>query len=512
MTLPFQDQMRRAIIDIGSNSIRLVVFGGPPRAPVVLYNEKIMAGLGRGVVATGRLDPASEALALKGLARFAALLELMQPIPVRAVATAAVRDATNGKAFLTKVRKLGLEAVLLDGDGEAVAAGYGVISALPQADGLVADLGGGSLEIVRVSGGEVGERVSLPLGAMRVASIRAGGAGRLHQTVHAMIASLDWIAGCSGKSLYLVGGAWRALARVHMHQHDWPLPVLGNYCFAASDAAPLKASVGALTTAQLAAMPGVRSSRALQLDDAAALLAALAAAVEPARVVISAFGLREGLLYQQLDPATRNRDPLIDGVRHAVDAQQQVAGYAEALLAWSDPLFADEAPEMRRLRHAACLLSGAGWAINPDFRATDGEDLALHGNWIGIDAADRAIMAMALHVGLGSDPAKAPKLLSQLSGPDRLDRATAWGFALRLAQRLSGGGPQALAALPVRLTEDGDVLLQVPARFIALVDPTLERRLARLGAALGRAARIERLPYTPEKAALPGGRSAAPSP
>ncbi|HVR90235.1 MAG TPA: Ppx/GppA family phosphatase [Novosphingobium sp.] len=503
---------RQAIIDIGSNSIRLVVFGGPARAPVVLYNEKIMAGLGRGVVATGRLDPDNEALALRGLARFAALLDLMQPIPVRAVATAAVRDATNGKQFLGKVRKLGIAAQLLDGDGEAVAAGYGVISAWPQADGLVADLGGGSLELVRVAGGEVLDRVSLPLGAMRVASIRAGGPGSLRKAARAMIAPLDWIGECAGKPIYLVGGAWRALARVHMHQRGWPLAVLGNYSFPASEAAPLKASVSAFGSAQLAAVPGVRSSRALQLDDAAALLAALVAVVEPDTIVISAFGLREGLLYQQLDARTRACDPLIDAIRHAVGTQQQAEGYAQALLAWSDPLFADEPPAMRRLRHAVCLLSGAGWAINPDFRATDSEDLALHGNWIGIDAADRATMAMALHVALGGDPAKAPALLGQLASQAQIARATAWGFALRVAQRLSGGGPQALSALPLGLAEDGDILLQVPLRLIALSDPSLERRLARLGAALGRAARIESLPYAPEKAALPGGRSAAPSP
>ena len=515
MTPTSLDHSRRAIIDIGSNTIRLVVFGGPPRAPVVLYNEKVMAGLGRGVVATGQLDPASEALALSGMARFAALLELMQPIPVRVVATAAVRDAADGKAFLKRVRKLGLDAELLDGDGEAVAAGFGVIAALPQADGLVADLGGGSLELVRVAGGEVLDRVSLPLGAMRVAGIRAGGTGKLRRVVRAMVAQLDWIDECARKPLYLVGGAWRALARVHMHQAGWPLPVLGNYSFPAGDAAQLKASVSALGSAQLAALPGVRSARALQLDDAAALLAALTAVVEPDTVVISAFGLREGLLYQQLDPATRARDPLIDGVRHAVDAQQQAAGYAEALLDWTDPLFADEPPAMRRLRHAACLLAGAGWAINPDFRANDGEDLALHGNWIGIDAADRATMAMALHVGLGGDPAKAPKLLGQLAPLDRLERATAWGFALRVAQRLSGGGPQALAALPLGLADGGDVRLQIPLRFIALADPSLERRLARLGAALNRPARIESLPdaaYAPEKAALPGGRSQPDSP
>lgn len=506
MTPLDQNQHRRAIIDIGSNTIRLVIFGGPPRAPVVLYNEKVVASLGRGVVATGALDSGSQAAALASLARFAALLEPMR-IPVRTVATAAVRDASNGREFLNEVRKFGLDAKLLDGDGEAQAAGYGVLAAMPDADGLVADLGGGSLELVRISGGEVGDRISLPLGAMRVAAIRAGGAGTLRKSVRAMIAPLGWIGQCADKPLYLVGGAWRALARVHMHQLGWPLPVLSNYSFPACDAAPLKAHVAGLATAELAALPGVSGSRAPQLSDAAALLAALVAVIAPDRVVISAFGLREGLLHQQLDSATRARDPLIDGLRHALGAPPE--GDAEALLVWTDPLFGDEPNALRRLRHAVCLLSGESWTINPDFRSVGGEELALHGNWIGINAADRAVMAMALHVALGGDPAAAPPLLGKLAPADRLERASAWGFALRLARRLSGGWAKALAALPIGFAADGDVLLRLPHRFVALADAALERRLARLGLALGRAGRIESLPdaaYAPENAARSGGR------
>jgi exopolyphosphatase / guanosine-5'-triphosphate,3'-diphosphate pyrophosphatase len=308
------EHQRQAIVDIGSNSIRLVVFGGPPRAPVALFNEKLMAGLGRGVVAGGRLDPANVAIALKGLARFAAMLDLMQPIAVRAVATAAVRDAADGAEFLDRVRALGLPAELLDGDGEAVAAGYGVIAALPEADGLVADLGGGSLELVRVADGEVHERVSLPFGAMRVAAIRAGGTGRLRKALRKAAADHSWLGSCAGKPLYCVGGAWRTLARVQMHLSGWPLAVLGNYAFPAAAARELKLAVREMGPVALAALSGVSSARALQLDDAAALLAALTAQVAPGSVVISAFGLREGLLYQALTPAQRARDPLIDGV------------------------------------------------------------------------------------------------------------------------------------------------------------------------------------------------------
>lgn len=482
---------RQAIVDIGSNSIRLVVFGGHPRAPAVLFNEKITAGLGRGLVPGARLDPEARAVALKGLARFAALLRLMQPVDVHAVATAAARDAADGADFLDAVRALGLPAQLLDGDAEAIGAAHGVLSAHPGARGLVADMGGGSLEIARIGGGDVHERVSLPLGAMRVAGIRSAGRGWLRKAVRKQLAPhLGWLRQARGEPLYLVGGAWRALARVHMHLVGWPLSVLGDYAFSADEARRLKTEVPALGIAQLVAMPGVKPARAMQLDDAAALLAVLATELAPAQIVISAFGLREGLLFEQLDPAARALDPLIEGVRHAVAGQEQVPGHAEALLTWTDQVFPDEPAEERRLRHAVCLIAGTGWASSPDFRAIDGEDMALHGGWIGISHADRAVMAMGLHVGLGGNPAAPPALLARLAGAERLARARAWGFALRLSQRLGGAAGAALGAAPVRLDGDDALVLTVPHGGEALIDGGAARRLDRLAQALGRTARI----------------------
>ncbi len=482
---------RQAIVDIGSNSIRLVVFGGPLRAPSLLFNEKLMAGLGRGVVAAGRLDPESARNALAGLARFAALIKLMKPGWVKVVATAAVREASDGADFLKSVRKLGLPAELLSGDDEAIASGLGVISAHPQAEGLVADMGGGSLELVRVADGEVHEKVSLLFGAMRVAAIRSGGRGQLRKALRNAVEPHTWLAGVTGQPLYLVGGAWRALARVHMQRAQFPLPVLGDYCFSADDARELKVHIRAMSSAELAAIPGVKSARALQLDDAAALLAALVSVTEPSEVIISAHGLREGLLYQALDPKLRKLDPLIEGIRHALAGQQAVDGHAEALLEWGDSTFSADPPNERRLRHAVCLIAGTSWASDPDFRAVAGEDIALHGNWIGVNAADRAVMAMALHVGLGGSPDAPPPILARLASPDRLDRARAWGFALRLAQRLSGGAPLALRQVPLELAADGALVLCPPKSVTALIDGMLERRLARLGAALGRLVRIE---------------------
>ena len=485
------NRSRRAVIDIGSNTIRLVVYGGPPRAPVPLFNEKVAAGLGRGVVDAGLIDGESMANALRSLARFAALTRLMAPVELRVAATAAVRDAANGAEFLAKVRELGLAAELLSGEEEANAAGFGVISTNPAAFGLVADLGGGSLELVRIGGGDVHERISLPLGAMRVAAVRAGGQGQLRRLVGQLCAGQTWLQQVRGQRLYLVGGAWRALARVHMERAAWPLPVLDNYSFPAADARDLKAHVRALGLAQLVAIRGVKSARAPQLDDAAALLAALTSAIDPAQVTVSAAGLREGLLFQALAPAQRRKDPLIEGLRFAIGGQLQRSGQDAALLAWSDGAFPGEPAEERRLRHAACLIAGTGWASNPEFRAVDAEDMALHGSWLGLSHADRAVIAMALHIGLGGDPDNPPAMLAQLAEPERLERARRWGLALRLAHRIGAGAVLAVEALPLELSGDGALVLRLPRRVAALADAGVERRLARLALALGRDARIE---------------------
>ena len=322
-----------------------------------------------------------------------------------------------------------------------------------------------------------------------------------------------------GLKLAFVAKSWKikalfakialGLARVHMKLHGWPLPVLGNYTFPAADVPPLKASVRAMGTAQLAAIRGVKLARALQLDDAAALLAALVAEAGSSQVVISSFGLREGLMFQTLSPAIRQLDPLIEGVRHTVEGQLQVPGYSEALLRWCDAIFPDETTHIRRLRHAACLLFGTGWASSPDFRAMDGEELALHGNWVGVDGPARAEMAMALHGALGGNPDTPPAILGQLASAAGLARAQSWGLAMRLAQRLSGGSPGVLAALTLTLAADGAVVLGVPGNVAGLVDAAVERRLARLAMSLGRSARIESLAdvaYAPENQSGGGGR------
>src|SRR5918998_5198028 len=164
-----------AIVDIGSNSIRLVVYDGLDRIPSVIFNEKVMAGLGESLSQSGALSEASQDRAVAALRRFALLAKQMGVKRARVVATAAVRDASNGAAFLKRVRATGFKPEVLSGEQEAMMAGQGVLSGIPEADGIVGDLGGGSLELVDVADGTVRNKASLPFGVLRLDGAGAKG-------------------------------------------------------------------------------------------------------------------------------------------------------------------------------------------------------------------------------------------------------------------------------------------------------------------------------------------------
>lgn len=473
----------KAIIDIGSNSVRLVIYNGPPRAPAVLFNEKVSAGLGRGLGNGAALDAGAVKQALRALERFAAVARSMGVKDIRTVATAAVRDASDGQKFLSDVAELGLSVDLLSGDQEACASGFGVISAFPEANGIVGDLGGGSLELVRIKDGAVHERVSLPLGVLRLAAM-GHGRGMIDRQVRKIVSKSGWKSSGEGLSFWLVGGSWRALARLHMHLTDYPLPVLHGYAMPPEAASRLVRAIGRMDRKRLKDIEALPSGRIAALGDAAVLLATLTKVLGSSALVVSAYGLREGLIYQDLEADQRKRDPLIESARAAGTMLGRFPEHGDLLAEWIAPLFAHENARCARLRHAACLLGDVGWMANPELRAERGLDIALFGNWVGIDPAGRAMIAHALFTSFGGGNTPAPTVAA-LTSPEECAKAAAWGLAMRLGQRLSGGvaGPLEVTRLSI---DAKAVTLHLKAEDDALYGEAVERRHKQLAAMLGR--------------------------
>lgn len=473
---------RNAIIDIGSNSVRLVVYQGPARIPAILFNEKVLAGLGRGLAATGAIDSVALKLATVALARFAAVAREMDVTSLRTIATAAVRDAANGGELIAAARALGLEVEILSGEQEARGAGEGVLSAIPDADGIVGDLGGGSLELVRISGGRTLDRISFPLGVLRIAPVRAKRGKVFERMVTRMIRDAGWNGRGAGLPLFLVGGSWRALARLDMNLTDYPLPVIHQYPMSAATVARLGRTIAHMGKPRLKAVGGLSSGRAGTLSDATALLGVLLRELGSTETVVSAFGLREGLLFGMLDEATRALDPLVVAAREEGRLLGRFPEHGDLLDRWIAPLFAHEPTAFARLRHVACLLADVGWRANPEFRAERGVEIALHGNWVAIEASGRAMIAQALFTGLGGG-LNAPDPLPRLASPEDLRTAVGWGLAIRLGQRLSGGLAGPLQR--TRLSENGTALtLHLTPGDTDLYGEAVERRHQALAAAL----------------------------
>jgi exopolyphosphatase/guanosine-5'-triphosphate,3'-diphosphate pyrophosphatase len=405
---------------------------------------------------------------------------------LRVVATAAVREAKNGAELIDRARALGIEVEILSGDSEAVAAGQGVISAIPDADGVVGDLGGGSLELVRVKRGQVHDRVSFPLGVLRLGALRAKGGRAFSRHVAGLLEDAGWTGRGAGLPLYLVGGSWRSLARLDMSLHAYPLPIIHQYEMTADAVTRLSRTLSHIGKGKLRAIPNLSASRVPMLGDAAAILGVLVKHLWSSTTIVSSFGLREGLLYGALAAAEQVQDPLIVAARDEGRRLGRFAEHGDLLDKWIAPLFSGETPAEARLRHAACLLADVGWHANPEFRAERGLEIALHGNWVAIDAAGRAIVAQALFTSLGGGMS-VPEPLGALASAIELERARHWGLAMRLGQRLSGG----VAAPLQRSHLAGDarqVKLILQPGDAGLYGETVERRHKALASALGREA------------------------
>ena len=474
------------IIDIGSNSVRFVAYGGAARVPSVLFNEKVMAALGRGLAADGRLDDEAMEQTLEALARFRRLSSEMGLKKLHAVATAAVRDATNGPQFLKKIASLGLKPRLLPGEEEAQLSGLGVISAIPRANGVVADLGGGSLELIGVARGGAGEGISLPLGVLRIGL--DPDRETLVKAVRTALKDSRLKDAAKAHSLYLVGGSFRALALLDMKTLGHPLPIIHHHRVEEERLADLRAILASLEIADLKSLTNISSSRIPTLPAAVTILETLVEVLGPRRVIVSAFGLREGLLYRDLDEATRDEDPLLAAALEIGDRLGRFGDHGAAIDQWMNPLFPDESSEMQRLRLAACLLGDIAWNAHPDYRAERAVDMAIHGNWVGIDAHGRTVLGRALCSAFGGDGGFSSKLAALLK-PGEQERVVAWGKALRLAQRLSGGTETLLRKTSIALVP-GKVRLSIPEKYRELYSGAVDRRLTQLAKALGRSGEV----------------------
>jgi exopolyphosphatase/guanosine-5'-triphosphate,3'-diphosphate pyrophosphatase len=476
-----------AAIDIGSNSVRLVLYRLEGRAIWTVFNEKVLAGLGRDLAVTGQLSVEGAAQALTALKRFAAVIDGVRPTHTFVAATAAVREAEDGQDFCNRVAAAtGLKIRVLSGEEEARYAALGVLAGIPNADGMVGDLGGSSLELVRLTDGQAARGVTLPLGPFALADAGGFDADRVRETI---AGRLQPIGDERSDTLYAVGGAWRTLAQVHMEISGYPLRIVHQYEIDAADLLDTARLIARSSKASLEKWPGLSRKRADTLPYAALVLEGLIERLALKRIVLSAWGVREGLLYEALEPEVAAVDPLLAGCS-ALGARQGISpALPGALLGWIAPLLAAMPPVFGRARDglladAACRLADLGARLHPDHRVELAFDQVLRAPVPGQTHAERAYLAAAVNARYGGNASTpAPRTVARLLNEEQRQGARILGLAIRLACDLSGRSPQLLvnARAGVR---DGALILSASEGY---ADVLLGEQTRRRGKALAEA-------------------------
>jgi exopolyphosphatase/guanosine-5'-triphosphate,3'-diphosphate pyrophosphatase len=491
---PLDAAERIGVIDLGSNSLRLVVFERLGAALFPLVNEKVMCGLGRGIASTGRLNPDGIAVALVNLRRFVAFARAIGVGHLTVLATAAVRDARDGKSFAAEVeRQCQVPVKIIDGAEEARLSAAGVLAGIPDADGIAADLGGGSIELVRVgppktsSGADIpqiGQGISLPLGPLRLAELGES-TKALTETIERALGTASVLNAAAGKDLYLVGGAARAIARLHMEHTRYPLHIIHRYTMSRREAEGFFEIIARQSRKSLERIATISRKRLEVVPLAAFVLRKLIAAAAPRQVVFSALGLREGYAFGLVPAADRVSDPLIAAYEAVGRRQSRFRLDGDRLQQWTAPLFPRLSEAERRRHRATCWLSDLAWSEHPDYRAKQAYIRSLTMPFAGSTHPDRVFVATALHARYGGpveDPVKDPAC--SLLDERGTQEARTLGLALRLAYTLSAGTIELLSE--VRLDRTGNRLaLEVPSDSSSFGGETVQRRLDAVARSLG---------------------------
>jgi exopolyphosphatase/guanosine-5'-triphosphate,3'-diphosphate pyrophosphatase len=480
-----------AVIDIGSNSVRLVIYEGLTRAPTPIFNEKVLAGLGREVQTTGLLAKDAVDKALGALKRFRALCDTAGVRRLWCIATAACRDAENGPEFIAAAERICRKSIdVLSGKMEAKLSALGIASGLYKPDGIVGDLGGGSLELVDIHGQKFTNGITLPLGGLALQDLSEKSVKKADKIVRSALSQASLLKGSEGRSFYAVGGTWRALARLHMWQTGYPLHVMHNYVIPAREALEFSRLVHRVNPEMLSRIEMVNEARRPLLGYAAVVLEHIVRIMKPRDIVLSALGVREGLLYSELPARERAKDGLIAAAQDLNMLRSRAPEHGWELIDWTDRFMRssgiEETAEERRLRHAACLLADIGWRAHPDYRGEQSLNIIANAAFVSVDHPGRAFLGLAVffrHVGLVDDDLSPH--VRELVNARILDRARVLGASLRVAYLASASMPGVLPNAPM-VVERGRLKLKMTGRFAPLAGERLFNRLRQLARLIGR--------------------------
>jgi len=489
-----------AIIDIGSNAVRLVIYNGLSAAPIKIHTDRVICNLGIDLATTGLLNKTSCLKAIKTIGRFSQLLKLMKIKNIKAVATAAIRDAKNSKEFIKNIKKdFGLKIEIIDGDEEARLSAIGVIANGLGSNGIIGDYGGGSLELIFVKNGNLKHKVSLPLGSHRLLTQKTR--EERIEIIDKALEKIDLLKDYMGQDITALGGSWRAMAKVHMYVVDYPLKVLDHYKVSGAQAAEFANLIATQSKKDIEKTVGMPKKRVKEISVAALVLSRLFKIIEPKNLLFSATGLREALVFEQLSFEEKQEDSLISGckifaLKHS--RNEGLDGFKE-LINWLKPLFENKGEEIQRLIKASCFLTDISLFEHEDYQAEHAFNRILLMPFYNLSHEGRAFLALSQYVRYKgylrrSERAlyltEATRAAHLILDKDTIDRAIILGLAQYMGYSLTGGALSLLKDSKLEL-DTKHLTLKLYSKSGAFNADTIDDVLARISQILGKSVLVE---------------------
>ena len=455
------------VIDIGSNSIRMVIYRRYGRYPLPLFNERVTVKLGEGLDQNEMLSPDKIALALSALRRFSHIMNAMSLERTIVVATAAVRRAKNAAVFTTPAEEIiGVPITVLSAQDEARLVTLGLTANMPHVSCLVADLGGGSLELVLVKEGQVQKSTSLNMGHLST---------RTESEIGTLLCAVDWLGDVAGATLYGIGGSFRALGSAYVKRSNYPLFLLHRLELNVPTVLDILTSL----QGDEPDLQGIPAGRRDSIGMAADIMAALIRRSGVSQLAISGTSIRDGLVADMDTGFSPKKDPLLSACKEIANHSQRFDGLNDVLIDCLSPIASLlDIPDPQRLLKAACLLSDISWNEPSELRGALATDRILALPIFSLSHKERAWLAKVVYhryIGMKENKPTLP-VFNRLLTPAESKGALALGVGLRFALIYCAGIPDYLSAIQFKVTDEA-IYYDVAAHGLPLFDEHSERRL-----------------------------------
>ena len=430
---------RIGIIDIGSNSIRLVVFDGPRRSPLYLYNEKVFFRLGLQSFGKKAFDNATLKAVSRIINRYVAICQNMEIHKIIMFGTSALREASNSDVLVEEIRKNTSICVdVISGEKEAFYAAQGILLGFPNAEGIICDLGGNSVEFANICKRVIAECNSTLLGPLAITKLE-NKIEDIDRYIRKQLLGAVNANAAKDKPFFLIGGSWRAIAKIHMQRTQYPLKIIQGYKVKSKK---IKKTLEFIQDSSFITKYdeiNISADRLELLPLSARLLEIIIDELQIKTLTFSSFGVREGFLYHNLSEAEKKKDPLIEAAKFFEKKETRFPNMSKHTFKWISPLYENLPRKTKRVILAATKLHDIAWIAHPDYKTEMCLELVTRSNISGLSHKERVFLAMILLFRHKAKPEKVfnSKLFKIVSKKKR-KIARVLGKGLKLASTVLG--------------------------------------------------------------------------